>query len=31
MTKIFDESKCKLIMELLKRYMGDRFIFWLLK
>ena len=31
MTKIFDESKCKLITELLKRYMGDRFIFWLLK
>ena len=29
--KYFNESECKLIMELLKRYMDDGFIFWLLK
>ena len=29
--KYFNESECKLIMELLKRYMDDDFIFWLLK
>ena len=26
--KYFNESECKLIMELLKRYMDDGFIFW---
>ena len=29
--KYFNESECKLIMELLKRYMDDGFIFWPLK
>ena len=29
--KYFNESECKLIMELLKRIMGDGFIFWPLK
>ena len=29
--KYFNESECKLIMELLKGYMDDRFIFWPLK
>ena len=29
--KYFKESECKLIMELLKRYMDDDFIFWQLK
>ena len=27
----FNESECELIMELLKRYMDDGFIFWPLK
>ena len=29
--KYFNKSECKLIMELLKRYMDDGFIFWPLK
>ena len=29
--KYFSESKCKLIIKLLKRYMDDGFIFWPLK
>ena len=29
--KYFNESECKLIMEILKRYMDDCFIFWPLK
>ena len=29
--KYFNESECKLIMELMKRYMDDGFIFWPLK
>ena len=29
--KYFNESECNLIMELLKRYMDDGFIFWSLK
>ena len=29
--KYFNESKCKLIIKLLKRYMDDGFIFWPLK
>ena len=29
--KYFNGSKCKLIMELLKRYMDSGFIFWALK
>ena len=31
LAKHFNESECKLIMELLKRYMDDGFIFWPLK
>ena len=31
LTKYFNEDECKLIMELLKRYMDDGFIFWILK
>ena len=29
--KYFNESECKLLIELLKRYMDDGFIFWPLK
>ena len=29
--KYFNESKCKLLLELLKHYMDDGFIFWPLK
>ena len=29
--KYFNESECKLFMELLKRYMDDGFIFWTLR
>ena len=29
--KYFNESECKLLIELLKRYIGDGFIFWPLK
>ena len=31
LSKYFKESECKLIMQLLKRYMDDGFIFWPLK
>ena len=31
LAKYFNESECKLIVELLKRYMDDGFIFWSLK